>query len=74
MFILMILYDFCLFPAQFCYITVYIRKVESRVQIADWCAHWKISNGAENLISFRRCNFNKYVSAANSRGEGGGQA
>jgi hypothetical protein len=31
MFILMILYDFFLLPAQFCYITVYIRKAESRV-------------------------------------------
>jgi hypothetical protein len=35
MFILMIPYDFCLFPAQFCYIIVYIRKVKSCVQIAD---------------------------------------
>jgi hypothetical protein len=26
------------------------RQVESRVQIADWCAPWKISNGAENLV------------------------
>jgi hypothetical protein len=24
-------------------------KVESRVQIEDWCALWKISNGAKNL-------------------------
>jgi hypothetical protein len=31
MFILMILYDFCLLPVQFCYIIVYIPKVESRV-------------------------------------------
>jgi hypothetical protein len=28
MFILMILYDFCLLSAQFCYIILYIRKVE----------------------------------------------
>jgi hypothetical protein len=28
MFILMILYDLCLLPAQFCYIILYIRKVE----------------------------------------------
>jgi hypothetical protein len=35
MFILMILYDFCLLPTQFCYMIVYIRRVESRVQIAD---------------------------------------
>jgi hypothetical protein len=28
---------------------VYIQKVESSVQIADWCAPWKISIGVENL-------------------------
>jgi hypothetical protein len=50
MFILMILYDFCLSPAQLCYIIVHIRKVESRVQIADMCAPRKISSGAENLV------------------------
>jgi hypothetical protein len=49
-FILTILYDFCLLPTQFCYIIVYTRKVESRVQIADRFAPWKISNGAENLV------------------------
>jgi hypothetical protein len=49
-FILMILYDFYLLPAQFRYIIVYIRKVESRVQIADLWAPWKISNGAENIV------------------------
>jgi hypothetical protein len=48
MFIIMILYDFCLFTAQFYYIIVYIRKVESYVQIADRCARWKISSGAQN--------------------------
>jgi hypothetical protein len=49
MFILMTLYDFCLSPAQFCYIIVYIRKVERCVQIADRCAPWKISNDVQNL-------------------------
>jgi hypothetical protein len=48
--ILMIEYDRCMLPAQFCYIIVYIRKVENRVQIADRCVPWKISNGAENLV------------------------
>jgi hypothetical protein len=38
--------------AQFYCIIVYIWKVESRVQIADWCASWKISSGADNLFSF----------------------
>jgi hypothetical protein len=38
MFILMILYDFCLSPAQFYCAVVYIWKVENCVQIADRCA------------------------------------
>jgi hypothetical protein len=49
-FFLMNLYDFCLLPAQFCYIIVYIRKVGNRVQIANRYAPWKISNGEENLV------------------------
>jgi hypothetical protein len=47
---LMIPYDFCLLPAQFYDIIVYIRKVENRVQIADPCAPWKIPNGTDNLV------------------------
>jgi hypothetical protein len=50
MFILMILYDFSLLPAQFCYIIVNIWKVENRLQIMDLCPPWKISNGVENLV------------------------
>jgi hypothetical protein len=50
MFILMVLYDFCFLPAKFCYVIVYIRKVESCVQIADQCAPWKISSCANNLV------------------------
>jgi hypothetical protein len=49
-FILMILYDICLLPPQFCYQIVYIWKVESRVQIADRCTPCKISSSAQNLI------------------------
>jgi hypothetical protein len=48
--IFMILDDFSLLPAQFCYIIVYIRKVENCAQIADRCAPWKISNGVQNLV------------------------
>jgi hypothetical protein len=50
MLILTISYDFSLLPAQFCYIIVYIGLIESRVQLADQCAPWKISNGAQNLV------------------------
>jgi hypothetical protein len=50
MVILIILYDLFLLPAQFCCMIIYIRKVESHVQIADRCAPWKIYNGAENRV------------------------
>jgi hypothetical protein len=52
MFILMIMYDFCLLPAQFYYVIliIYVGKVEIRVQIADRCAPWKIYNGVEDLV------------------------
>jgi hypothetical protein len=43
MFILMIPYDFCLFPAQFCYIIIYMWKVKSCVHITDRSAPWKVS-------------------------------
>jgi hypothetical protein len=48
--ILIILYDFCLLPAQLYYIIIYIRKVERRVQIADRYIPWKVSIGAENIV------------------------
>jgi hypothetical protein len=35
------------------------------MQFSDRCALWKNSNCAENLFC-RRCNFNRWVSAANS--------
>jgi hypothetical protein len=44
-FFLMILFDFCLLPEQFCYMIVYTRK-----EIADRCAPWKISSGEKNLV------------------------
>jgi hypothetical protein len=47
---LMILYDFCLLPAQFCCIIVYMWEAESCVQIEDRCAPWKISNGMQDLV------------------------
>jgi hypothetical protein len=37
-FVLMILYDFCLLPAKFCYVIICVLNVESRVQIAEQCA------------------------------------
>jgi hypothetical protein len=62
----MILYDFCLLPAQFYYIIVYIWKVESRVQIADQCAPWKISKLRRALFCMH-CNFKVLGSATNTQ-------
>jgi hypothetical protein len=66
MFTPMILYDFCLSLAQLCYIIVYIWKAESHVQIADLCAPWKISSGAENIVLWA-LQFKMWVPAANSQ-------
>jgi hypothetical protein len=49
-FILMIMYDFCLLPARIYHIIVCIQKVENGVQIADRCPPSKIRSGAENLV------------------------
>jgi hypothetical protein len=48
--ITMILYDFCLFPAQLCYIIINAQNIESLMQFADRRVPWKIANGAENLV------------------------
>jgi hypothetical protein len=49
-FIFMILDDFCLLPALFCYVIINVRNLESSMHIADRCAPRKIADGAENLI------------------------
>jgi hypothetical protein len=48
--IFMILDDFFLLPALFCYVIIHVRNLENHMHIADRCASWKISDGAENLI------------------------
>jgi hypothetical protein len=48
--IIMILNDLCLLPALFLYIVIYVRNLESHMQIADRCAPWKVSNGAQNPV------------------------
>jgi hypothetical protein len=47
-FVVMILYDFCLLPAWFCYVFVNVRNLESHMHI-DRCAPCKTVNGAKNL-------------------------
>jgi hypothetical protein len=51
---------------KFVTLIIYIRKVESHVQIAEWCAPWKITSGAENLVLQAQL-FQEIVSAANPR-------
>jgi hypothetical protein len=46
----MILYDFCLLPATFCYVVINIQHVESHVPLVGQCVPWKFANGAENLV------------------------
>jgi hypothetical protein len=61
----MILYDLCLLPAHFCYVIIYIRKVESHVQISDYLHLGKFPMVQRTLFC-RRCNFKMWVSDANS--------
>jgi hypothetical protein len=46
----MILDDFCLLPAWFCYVSINIRNLESLMHIANRCAPRKIASGTENPI------------------------
>jgi hypothetical protein len=45
-----VLDDFCLSPAKFSYVIIYIRNVERQMQIANRRAPVKIANSAENSI------------------------
>jgi hypothetical protein len=58
MFILMTLYDFCLLPAQFWYIIIYVGKADSHVQNAN---HYEPSKFPMEQITFfffcGNCNF-----------------
>jgi hypothetical protein len=56
MFILMILYDFCLLPAEFCCIIIYIQKVESCVHLCtlesfQWCTEPYVLEALASVIS-----------------------
>jgi hypothetical protein len=48
--IFLILYDLCLLPAQFRYLNVYIRYLESHVHLSDRCALRKFTSGAQNHV------------------------
>jgi hypothetical protein len=58
------LYDFCLLLAQFGYTTVFIRKSENCVEIADCSVPWKIFSGAEKFV-LQALQFKMYVPADN---------
>jgi hypothetical protein len=47
---ILILFDFCSFPIQFCHMIVYILEAESRALIVLLYALWKFSSDAENLV------------------------
>jgi hypothetical protein len=64
-FIFMILVDFCLLLALFCYVIINVRNLESHMHIADRCAPREIASGAEYLI-LQALHFSKWFSAANS--------
>jgi hypothetical protein len=46
----MILDDFCLLPAWFCYVIINVWHMKRFVHISNLCAFRKIASGAENLI------------------------
>jgi hypothetical protein len=48
-FVFMILYDFGLLPACFCYIILNVRNFESHLHIADRCTLRKTANGGKSL-------------------------
>jgi hypothetical protein len=48
--IILTLYDFCLLPAKFCCVVIYVRNIERHMQYVNRCAPWKIANGAENFV------------------------
>jgi hypothetical protein len=48
--IFMVLDDFCLLPALFCYVIVNVLNLESHMHIGDRCMSWEITDGAENHI------------------------
>jgi hypothetical protein len=58
MFILMIWYDFCILPAQFCYTIIYIQKTEGLVQIVD-SVHYGKFPVMQRTLFCRHCNFKK---------------
>jgi hypothetical protein len=49
-FILMILNDFWLLPALFCYLIINVRNLESHMHITNQYAPQETANSAENLI------------------------
>jgi hypothetical protein len=56
----MILDDFCLLPAWFCYVIINVRYMKSLMHIVNRCVPQKIANGAENLI-LQSLNWTKWI-------------
>jgi hypothetical protein len=64
----MILYDFCLLPAQFSDEIINVGNLESHMQFADRCAPWKMSNSAQNLVLQAAISINKCLPQIPRRG------
>jgi hypothetical protein len=62
----MILYDICFLLAEFCYIIIYVWKFESHVQSVNRCG-LGIFLAVRRTLFCRRCNFSRWLSAANSQ-------
>jgi hypothetical protein len=45
------LYDLRLLPSLFSYVIINIWYLKSHVQLADRCAFWKYTSGADNFVS-----------------------
>jgi hypothetical protein len=48
--IFMILNDFCLLSAWFCYVIIHVWHMESHMHVSNWCAFRKIANGIERVL------------------------
>jgi hypothetical protein len=62
-FIFMILDDFCLLPAWFCYVMINVRNLESLMHIANRCQLPMV----RRTLFCSRCDFNRWHSASNSQ-------
>jgi hypothetical protein len=56
----MILYDLCLLPAQFCYVIIYERNLES--QVLSWMSKSKLILSLSYIAAERTWNYSEHIS------------